>query len=449
MSKHFDLLVIGAGSGGLAAATRAASFGAKVAIIENNKIGGTCVNVGCVPKKIMWYSAQFSELLDLARQFGFQQQSLDFDFSILVKHRENYIKSLRANYVKRMDSDKITYLSGTAAFLDKKTVNVNSKDYSADHIIIATGCHSDTLEIPGENYAIDSDAFFHLTSLPKKITIIGAGYIAVELACMMQRFGSQVKIIMRNDKPLRHFDAMISDKMAEMMAQQGIELFEHHAIQAIKRNKIGKLSLHFEKHKTISNQDLVLAAIGRSPRHDEMGLKSIGVKTDKKGFIHTDKNDKTNVKHIYAIGDVAGKKLLTPVAVATGRKLASRIFAHSKEIMHYEYIPTVIFSHPPIGTVGLSEADAIAKHGKSNIVIYTSKFRSMLYGLARDVPSSYMKLITLKKSKKVIGCHLIDPHADEILQGFAVAIRMGATKSDFDHTIGIHPTSAEELVTMR
>jgi glutathione reductase (NADPH) len=449
MSKHFDLLVIGAGSGGLAAAGRAANLGAKVGIIEKNYIGGTCVNVGCVPKKMMWYSAQFAELLTLSRQLGFQNTSSRFNFANLVKHRDQYIQSLQKIYFKRIERDKIIYLVGTATFLDKHTVRVKEQVYSADHIIVATGCNSDLLDIPGAEYTIDSDDFFHLKTLPKKIAVVGAGYIAIELSCMLQRFGSQVKLIMRHDKPLQHFDDMIRENIATIMEEQGIQLLPHHEIQKIKRNKAGKLSLHFKNDKAITNLDTVLVAIGRSPQHENLGLKHLGIKTEKKGFIQTDKNDKTNIKHIYAIGDVAGKKLLTPVAIAAGRKLASRIFAGAKATMDYAYVPTVVFSHPPIGTVGLSEADAIAKYGKANLTTYKSQFRSMLYGLSQQAPLSSMKLITLKKNKKIIGCHLIDPHADEILQGFAVAIKMGATKDDFDQTIGIHPTSAEELVTMR
>jgi glutathione reductase (NADPH) len=449
MEKHFDLLVIGGGSGGIAAAVRAASLGAKVAIIEKNKIGGTCVNLGCVPKKIMWYSADFVNSLEQAEQFGFKIKNKKFDYATLVKNRDVYIRSLRKIYSARIENHKIMYLQGTAKFFDKHTLQVKNKLYSADHFIIATGTHPDKLAIPGAEYAMNSDDFFHMKKLPEKIVIIGSGYIAVELASILQSLGSKVKLILRNAMPLRNFDAMIGENCMAMLKHQGIELLPYHEVTAIKRQAKGTFSLHFEKNKSIAGIDAIFSAIGRSPQLADLNLKSIDVKTDDKGFIHTNKYDKTNIKHIYAIGDVAGKASLTPVAIATGRKLASRLFSSSTEIMHYENIPTVIFAHPPIGTVGLSEQDAIAKYGKSHILIHSVKFNSMRYGLSKQKVFSAMKLVLLKKNKKVLGCHIIDPHADEILQGFAVAIKIGATKDDLDHTVGIHPTSAEELVTMR
>jgi glutathione reductase (NADPH) len=449
MAKHFDLLVIGAGSGGIAAAVRAASLGAKVGIVEKNKIGGTCVNLGCVPKKIMWYSAEFVNSLAQAEQFGFQINNNKFDYESLVKNRDAYVRSLRKIYSARIENHNITYLQGTATFLDKHSIEVKAKLYSADHFIIATGTYPDQLTTPGAEYVMNSDDFFHLKKLPKKIAIIGSGYIAVELASILQSLGSQVKLILRYATPLRNFDAMIGENCLAMLKHQGVELLPSHDVQAIKRHAKGAFSLHFEKNKSISGIDAIFSAIGRSPKNTDLNLQSIGIKTDEKGFICTNKYDKTNIKHIYAIGDVAGKEFLTPVAIATGRKLASRLFSSSKEIMHYENIPTVIFTHPPIGSVGLSEQDAIAKYGKAHILIHAVKFNSMRYGLSRKKVFSAMKLVLLKKNKKVLGCHIVDPHADEILQGFAVAIKMGATKDDLDHTIGIHPTSAEELVTMR
>lgn len=447
--QHFDLIVIGAGSGGIATAEKAASYGKSVAVIEMSKAGGTCVNLGCVPKKIMWYAGQLADSLHSAADFGFQLDAPDFDFEKLAAHRNQYTEKLSQSLEKKLGKNKITYLQGSAAFADPKTITVNGEKYSADHIVIASGCQPAHADMKGAEYGIDSDGFFALKKLPAKVAIIGAGYIAMELASMLNQLGSSVKVLLRQDKPLRQLDSMLGESLMEILTAQGIEFLPQHEASEITRQD-GQLSIHCKNKKIISDLDTIIFAIGRHPRTGDLNLAAAGVKTDAKGFIPTDKWESTNVPNIYAVGDISGKKLLTPVAIAAGRKLAARIFNNEKDsYLDYENIPTVVFSHPPIGSVGLSEQAAIDKYGREKLEIYQVKFTALLYALDENKLASKMKLVTLKENKKIIGCHLIGPNADEILQGFAVAIKMGATKNDFDNTVAIHPTSAEELVTMK
>jgi len=449
MKKHFDLLVLGGGSAGLATAQMAASRGAKVALIEKDDLGGTCVNVGCVPKKIMWYAGELAEFHRLAGSYGFKQKPAQLDFKKLVLGRERYIKTLNESYLRRLNKLKITYIKGFARFLDAHTLLVNNEAYTADHIVLATGCTPLRPSLKGAEFALDSDDFFALKSLPQKVAIVGAGYIAVELASILNQLGAEVTLALRHDRPLRQFDAVLGKTLVEIMSAQGIQVLTEHQATEITRDAKKQFTLHFAGNKKIRKLDAVLFAIGRHPRTASLNLKAIKVKTDAHGFIVTDKADKTSVSHIYAIGDVTGKKQLTPVAVAAGRLLAKRLFGKKqKAILDYSNIPTVIFSHPPLASIGLSEEAAIEKYGKTKIVIYKSRFNSLFYALSKEKTPSLFKLVTLKSNGKIIGCHLLGRGVDEILQGFAVAIKMGATKSDFEATMAIHPTSAEELVTL-
>jgi glutathione reductase (NADPH) len=447
--KHYDLIVIGAGSGGTATAEKAASYGAKVAIIEMSLPGGTCVNVGCVPKKIMWYAAQAADSFHYLSDYGFQSATAKLNFEKLVKHREAHIRKLDAGVLRKFKKNKITYIEGSAEFFDAHTLNVNGIHHSAKHIVIAAGCEPSKTDIKGSEFGIDSNGFFALKKLPKKTVIIGSGYIAVELACMLNQLGSNVSLLIRKKSILNNFDSLLSKSLMQIMQTQGIQILPHHEVQELSRSK-SKITVLCKNKKIIHDADAVIFAIGRTPRTQLLKLNNAGVKTDDKGSIKTNKWQTTNVPHIYAIGDITGKKELTPVAIAAGRKLAARIFGKEKNsYLDYQNIPTVIFSHPPIGSVGLSEKDAAGKYGENALKIYQTQFNPLYYALGKKKILSQMKLITLKKKGKVIGCHIIGLNADEILQGFALAIKMGATKKDFDSVVAIHPTSAEELVTLK
>jgi len=450
MQNHFDLLVIGAGSGGLAAAQMAASYGAKTALIEEKVIGGTCVNVGCVPKKIMWYAGELAELQRFGKAFGLKMNKTSFHFQSLVERRERYIEKLRHIYAERLQKSKIHYIKGSASFLDAHTLLVNKKSYTADKIIIASGCRPEHPPVKGAEWGIDSDDFFALKRLPKRVALIGSGYIAVELASILNQLGSEVVLLLRHERPLRHFDESLGKMLMTIMTAQGIQLLPHHSVQEIKRDAKKKLTVVCGNNKSISKLDAVLYAIGRTPQTASLNLEAASVKVDPHGFVITDRNEKTNISHIYAIGDVTGKKLLTPVAIAAGRRLSARIFGKVKQApLDYDKIPTVVFTHPPVASIGLSEEAAVEKYGKKRLSIYKTQFNSLFYSLSEEKIPTLIKLITLKPDEKIIGCHLIGKSADEILQGFAVAIHMGATKKDLDTTLAIHPTSAEELVTLK
>jgi glutathione reductase (NADPH) len=328
-------------------------------------------------------------------------------------------------------------------------VKVGDEHYSADHVVIATGGTPIIPDVPGAEHGITSDGFFELEEAPKSVAVVGAGYIAVELAGMLNALGSQVSLYLRKQHLLPRFDSMLREALMEAMLDDGINIFPRSQIEEIKQQPDGKLTLMCDQCQSIQNLDAVLWAIGRSPNTADLNLRAAGVETDDKGFIRTDDYQNSNVPGIYAIGDITGRLPLTPVAVAAGRRLADRLFGGQTE-RHFDYenIPTVVFSHPPIGTVGLTEGEARATHGVS-VKIYQTRFTPMCHAITRRRLKTAMKLITVGPREKIVGCHIIGPNADEMLQGFAVAIRMGVTKQDFDDTVAIHPTGAEELVTMR
>lgn len=448
MTKNFDLLVIGGGSGGLAHAQRAAEYGASAAVVEYGPLGGTCVNVGCVPKKVMWYAAQHAHFFHHAADFGFDIKVRGHDWAALKARRDAYIKRLNGIYVGNLDRRGVTYIAGAASFVDAHTVAVAGVNYRADRIVVATGGKPMVPAIAGAELGITSDGFFDLEERPERVVIAGSGYIAVELAGVFNGLGTDTTIVVRKDSVLRSFDNMLSDELMHAMKASGIALATRVIPSQVEKTDKG-LVLHAADGRSFGPVDALLWAVGRSPNTEMLNAGKAGLTLDASGFIPTDEYQQTNVEHIFALGDVTGRDALTPVAIAAGRRLADRLYGGmAGRHLDYQLIPTVIFSHPTIGTIGLTEEEARETHG-DDVKVYTSAFTGMFYALGEDKKRTAMKLVVSGPDERIIGCHIIGDGADEMLQGFAVAIRMGATKTDFDDTVAIHPTSSEELVTMR
>lgn len=449
MSKQYDYIVIGGGSAGSGTANRAAMYGAKVLLIEGGQVGGTCVNLGCVPKKIMWYGAQVSETLHkYSSGYGFEVNNLNFDFTTLKANRDAYVQRSRQSYAANFERNGVEKIDGFARFIDNHTIEVNGQQYKAPHITIATGGHPLYPDIIGSEFGETSDDFFGWETLPDSILIVGAGYIAAELAGVVNELGVETHLAFRKDHILRGFDDMVTSEVMAEMEKSGISLHANHVPKSLKRDEGGKLIFEAENGKTLV-VDRVIWAIGRGPNVD-MGLENTDIVLNDKGYIKTDEFENTSVDGVYAIGDVNGKIALTPVAIEAGRRLSERLFNHKdNEKLDYHNVPSVIFTHPVIGTVGLSEAAAIEQFGEDNIKVYTSTFTSMYTAVTTNRQAAKMKLITLGKEEKVIGLHGVGYGIDEMIQGFSVAIKMGATKADFDDTVAIHPTGSEEFVTMR
>ena len=448
MDNKFDLIVIGGGSGGIAHARRAAEYGARAAIIEQGPLGGTCVNVGCVPKKVMWYTASHRHHLEHMADYGFDVTVTGHDWAALKSRRDAYVKRLNDIYEANLDKSSVAYIAGAARFVDASLIEVGDKRYHGDRIVIATGGRPMIPSIPGAEHGITSDDFFELARRPERVLVAGSGYIAVELAGVFNALGTDTQLVVRKDNVIRSFDAMLGHELITAMEKDGIEVETLAIPAAVEKTEAG-LVLHAEDGRQFGPVDHVLWAIGRQPNVEGLELARAGVETDADGFIPTDKYQQTNVEHIFALGDVTGRDALTPVAIAAGRRLADRLYGGMEgRHLDYELIPTVIFSHPPIGTVGISEDAAREQYGDA-VKVYTSTFTPMYYALGTKKQRSVMKLVTVGSEERIVGCHVIGEGADEMLQGFAVAIRMGATKSDFDDTVAIHPTNAEEFVTMR
>ncbi len=450
MTKHYDYLAIGGGSGGIASINRAAMYGQKCALIEAKELGGTCVNVGCVPKKVMWHAAQIAEAIHLyGPDYGFDTTVNAFDWKKLVANRTAYIDRIHNSYDNVLGKNKVDVIKGFARFIDAHTVEVNGETITADHILIATGGRPSHPDIPGAEYGIDSDGFFDLDAMPKRVAIVGAGYIAVEIAGVLNALGAETHLFVRKHAPLRSFDPMIVETLVEVMNTEGPSLHTESVPKAIVKNSDGSLTLQLENGKEFIVDSLVWA-IGREPATDNLNLAMTGVKTNDNGYIDVDKYQNTNVAGIYAVGDNTGAVELTPVAVAAGRRLSERLFNNKpEEHLDYSNIATVVFSHPPIGTIGLTEPEAVEKFGADNVKVYKSSFTAMYSAVTQHRQPCRMKLVCVGKEEKIVGLHGIGFGMDEILQGFAVAIKMGATKKDFDNTVAIHPTAAEEFVTMR
>lgn len=451
MTKHYDYIAIGGGSGGIASVNRAASYGKKCAIIEAKQLGGTCVNVGCVPKKVMFYGAQIAEAIhQYAPDYGFDVKVNNFNFAKLVENRTAYISRIHTSYHNVLAKNNIDVINGFAKFVNANTLEVNGEQITADHILIATGGRPSRPNIKGAEYGIDSDGVFELAALPKRVAVVGAGYIAVELAGVVNSLGAETHLFVRQHAPLRQFDPLIVETLLEVMAQDGIHLHSHSIPQEVVKNADNSVTLKLENGNE-QTVDCLIWAIGREPATDNINLDAAGVATNARGFIKVDKFQNTNVAGIYAVGDIIeGGIELTPVAVAAGRRLSERLFNNKpNEHLDYNLVPTVVFSHPPIGTIGLTEPKAIEQYGAENVKVYQSSFTPMYSAVTQHRQPCRMKLVCVGTEQKVVGLHGIGFGVDEMIQGFAVAIKMGATKADFDNTVAIHPTGSEEFVTMR
>ncbi|KAK6531576.1 Glutathione reductase [Orbilia ellipsospora] len=465
ISKHdeYDFLVIGGGSGGLGAARRAASrYGQKVAIVEKSgRLGGTCVNVGCVPKKICWNAASIAETIHDAAGYGFHlEQKTPFDWNSFKHKRDAYIKRLNGIYERNLDKDDVEYISAHASFVSRNEVFLSaidgtgeSKTIRAKKILIATGGYPLVPKtVPGAELGITSDGFFDLEMLPKRVALVGAGYIAVELAGIFNALGSETHLFIRGETVLRKFDPMIQEVLTNHYEKIGIRIHRgSREFNKIERTGSGSLLIHVDANEQQLEVDTLLWAIGRVPLIEGLGLEKVGVETDSLGMVKVDEYQNTKVDNIYALGDVCGKVELTPVAIAAGRKLAERLFGpqeFSTRKLDYENIPSVVFAHPEIGAIGMTEPEARAKYGDAAVKIYKTSFVAMYYAMLETKgPTSY-KLVCVGPEERVVGLHIIGLGSAEMLQGFGVAMKMGATKADFDNCVAIHPTSAEELVTM-
>lgn len=446
MSVEPDLLVIGGGSAGLATAIRAARHGARVTLFEPHELGGTCVNRGCVPKKAMWFAAELAEAQQFAQAVGFAVTPGALDWPAFVAHREAYVERARNAYGQRLRALEINVVAELAHFVDSHTLLAGGREYRAPQVVIATGSRPRVLGVPGEDLAINSDGFFKLAACPARVGLVGGGYISVELAGVLHALGSRVEISSRSAL-LSHFDADLGAELTAALAAQGIG---HHGgvlVQGVRRDGAG-LWLDCPGRKPLGPYDCVIAAIGRIANTSSLRLDAAGVKVNAAGDIVTDAFENTSVPGVYALGDVNGKLLLTPVAIAAGRQLAERLFGGEPDAhLDYTCVPSVVFSHPPLGSVGLSEAEARAQYGKG-VKIHQTRFTPMLWSLAGRAGKTFMKLVCAGDDERVVGLHGIGPGMDEMLQGFAVAVRMGARYRDFLRTVAIHPTSAEEFVTM-
>ena len=463
-SFDYDYLVFGGGSGGIASAKRAAGYGKKVAIVERARLGGTCVNVGCVPKKIMYIAASIADTLNHdASQYCFSvPKNTKVNWPALKKKRDDYIVKLNNIYAGGLDRSGCDTHVGDGTLVDEHTVSIQKADGStfmltADKILIAVGGRPSIP--PGEGIAehcITSDGFFELEDIPRVVAVVGAGYIAVELAGVLNSLGAETHMVLRKGKALREFDPDISDCLdAEMIRQGAIIHRNTSGVAKIELDSQGKKTITLVNGDTIYGVDTVIMAVGRVPNTESLNLDKVGVTTTAKGHIQVDSYQNTSNPNIFALGDVCGAVELTPMAIAAGRRLADRLF-HGEMMdakASYDNVPTVVFSHPTIGSIGLTEPKAIAKYGEQNVKVYKSKFANLFYGIFQvdtddDKPKTFMKLIAVGKEEVIVGIHIFGMGADEMLQGFGVAMKMGATKADFDSCIAIHPTASEELVTM-
>lgn len=451
MVQKYDAIIIGGGSGGLSYAERAASYGVKCLLIEKDKLGGTCVNVGCVPKKVMWNAANIAHTFDDAKGYGFSFDGPSFSWSTLKAKRDQYIHNIVNWYNESyMPNAGVDVIHGAAKFVDNKTVEVNGEQYSAETIVISTGGYPLRLDVPGTEHGITSDEFFDLEEAPKRVAVVGAGYIAVELAQLLSALGSKTELVCRGDMVLRHFDSYITEHLyEELMKDEHLTLHPRSNVQEVIKNADGSLTVRTERETL--EVDLLVWAIGRGYNTHNIGLENTDVPVNPDGTITVDKYQATNVEGVYALGDIIGGKYqLTPVAIAAGRRLADRLHnGMTDRHLEYHNIPSIVFSHPPIGTTGLTEKEAIAEYGLAAITCYTTSFTAMYSSFSDKPVKTAMKMVCAGEEEKIVGIHLIGPSVDEMLQGFAVAVKMGARKQDFDDTVALHPTAAEELVTMR
>jgi glutathione reductase (NADPH) len=450
MSYDFDLFVIGGGSGGIATARRAAEYGAKVGLAEYDRLGGTCVNRGCIPKKLMVYSSRFPQLFKDAEGYGWSPIASELNWQKLITAVNQETVRLNGIYQKMLDNSKVTIFRSYATFIDSHTLAVGEEKITADKILIAVGGHPVKPDIPGIEYTVVSDAMFQLPEQPKRIMVLGAGYIGVEFAGIMHGLGTEVVQLIRKDKILRGFDEDIRDEIQGEMISQGIKIMPETFPTAIEKTANGlKVHIQGKEISEILFVDAIgLAATGRIPKIEKLGLENVKVEV-KNGAIVVNEYSQTSEEHIYAVGDCTDKINLTPVAINEGRAFADTVFGNKPRVMSYENVPSAVFSTPEAATVGLTELEAKLKYGEAAIKIYRSKFRPGYNVLPGREDKTLMKLVVHQESGKVIGAHMVGDHAAEIIQGVAIAVKMGATKADFDATVGIHPSAAEEFVTMR
>lgn len=446
-SRDFDLIVIGAGSGGVRLARMSAQKGARVAIVESRYLGGTCVNVGCVPKKLFVYGAHVREDLEDAAGYGWQVpgDGVRFDWPTLVANKNAEIERLNGIYQQLLEGAGVTIIQGAATLRDGHTVAIGERELSADHITVATGSWPATPDIPGRELILSSNEMFYLPQLPREAVVWGGGYIAVEFAGILAGLGVETTLVYRGELFLRGFDDDIRQFMVGELEKKGIRLRFNTTINAVEESGTGyAVSL---SDGSVMQTGLVLAATGRRALTDGLGLEALGVEFTASGHVQVDETFHTAAPSISALGDVIGTPQLTPVALAQGMVLSRRLFGDGEGEMDYRNIPTAVFCQPAIGTVGLTEAEA--REAGHKVVIYRSEFRPMKHTLSGRDERSLMKLVVDGDTDRVLGAHMVGPEAGEIIQGMGVALKCGATKADFDSTLGIHPTSAEEFVTMR
>lgn len=447
MTYDFDLFVIGAGSGGVRAARFSAGYGARVAVAESRYLGGTCVNVGCVPKKLLVYGAQFADEFEQAQGFGWTPGEATFSWPTLIANKNREIERLNGIYRKLLVGSGVTLLEGHARLLDEHSVEVDGKTYSAERILIATGGWPHIPDIPGHEHAINSNQAFFLEELPKRVLVVGGGYIAVEFASIFNGLGAQTSLLYRGELFLRGFDNSLRTHLHEELGKRGLDVQFNTDIARIDKQADGSLQATLKDGRTLQ-ADCIFYATGRRPMLDNLGLENTAVSLDDKGYIEVDDEYQTKAPSILAIGDVIGRVQLTPVALAEGMAVARRLFKPQEyRKVDYQNIPTAVFSLPNIGTVGLTEEQA--REAGHQVKIFESRFRPMKLTLTESDERTLMKLVVDADTDRVLGCHMVGPDAGEIVQGLAVAIKAGATKQVFDETIGVHPSAAEEFVTLR
>ncbi|MGC1307029.1 MAG: glutathione-disulfide reductase [Phormidesmis sp.] len=450
MAYDFDLFVIGGGSGGIATARRAASYGAKVAVAESDRLGGTCVNRGCVPKKLMVYASRFPKYMAESAGYGWDMEAKSFSWNQMITDVNNEVKRLNAIYQRMVDNAEVKIFPVHAKLLDGHTLEVGDEKVTAERILIAVGGKPVKPDIPGLEHAITSDGMFELQEQPKRMVILGGGYIGCEFACVMNGLGTEVTMVIRKEQILSGFDQDLRNELHEAMVKQGIKIYTNAKIVGVEKTDSGvNVKINDGEDHVIVADAVNLAATGRKPKLENLGLENTAVEVSAKGAIAADKHSQTAEPSIYAIGDCTDRINLTPVAINEGRVLADTLYGGKPRVMSYEAVPSAVFTTPEAASVGLTEAEAIDQYGEDNIHVFRSRFRSMYYTLPNKDEKTLMKLIVHTESDKVLGAHMVGDVAAEIIQGVAIALKMGATKADFDATVGIHPSSAEEFVTMR
>ncbi|GAB4177442.1 MAG: glutathione-disulfide reductase [Thalassobaculales bacterium] len=445
MPFDYDLFVIGAGSGGVRASRIAARLGARVAVAEEYRYGGTCVIRGCVPKKLLSYAAHMREEFEDAAGFGWTVPPASHDWATLIANKDREIARLEGIYRGLLSNAGVTLYEGRARIAGANTVEVGGRRITAEHILVATGGRPEMLPVPGIEHAISSNEAFHLAALPRRVAVVGSGYIAVEFAGIFNGLGAQTMLVYRADRPLRGFDEDVRTVLAEEMAKKGVVLRPHTTVERIERLPQG-LRLTLGRGEPIE-VDAVMYATGRSPNTADLGLESVGVHLNKKGAIAVDEYSHTTAPGIHAVGDVTDRIALTPVALGEGQALATTLFGGRKVAFDHADVASAVFSQPNVATVGLSEERARRERGE--IDVYATRFRPLKHTLSGRDERSFMKLVVDRRSDRVLGCHMVGADAPEIIQGLAIAVKMGATKAQFDATVGIHPTAAEEFVTLR